>query len=828
MYLTLICGGPGSERDISLDSTRTFYDSVRSTFGDNCISVVYVDRNSSFSRLDKLWLYANTCSDFDSSFTAERSRGLTALTSYDLKLLFNRSDAIVPLIHGTFGEDGKLARIIEQYTSSQKIVGSESASLALTIDKTKTLHAISDLGFESPKGFLTNADSATIYNQAKTIFGDTGRVVVKPNDGGSSDGAAAVDMSDLEVAVRRAQNYSHSLRIEEFIFGCEFSIVVLDDELGRPFALVPTEILVNQDKQATGIYSRLQKYLPGQGVRHRTPPVFDNKTIDTIRTQAHAIFKGCGLRDWARLDGFVANDGRIVWLEVNAIPGLGIDSLLFQQVAFAGSDHRHFCVTRINNALARQSLGRISIRDTSAIGPAIAIIGGGVSSEREVSRMSWLNVCEKITSLGRYDVRRAFQRSDGGIVEVPLYISLQHSVQDIESLIDEYPSAHALEWSAKVSSETPLDFGAPGSRSTIRLLSIADIAKECNYIFNALHGGDGENGVMQQQFDSAGVQYNGSSASVSRRCIDKHATAKSIAKLSGEYVSVPRQTIKTISGLKESLRSASVPVEAWRDVLRCDGRTLQDTGNHASLFVQWASGVLEEIANMLGSEDGLVIKPLDDGCSSGVIVCSADLTEGYNALAAIIGDCDEISMRSLGGRYLHSDEERRLVLPYRKSDAILFEQNVSPQSVEVQPIEMTIGVVATGERLVALFPSETPSDYGVLTLEEKFCKGVGVNATPAPSLSPGERDRIRLAVAECATRIGIEGYARIDVIYHKLTGQIFVIDVNTLPGLTPATVLFTQAQLTPGIELTPAEFLEHVLVESGKGRRSRVAVQPED
>ena len=43
------------------------------------------------------------------------------------------------------------------------------------------------------------------------------------------------------------------------------------------------------------------------------------------------------------------------------------------------------------------------------------------------------------------------------------------------------------------------------------------------------------------------------------------------------------------------------------------------------------------------------------------------------------------------------------------------------------------------------------------------------------------------------TKIGIKGYARIDAFMNVSTGALIVIEVNTLPALTPSTVLYHQA-----------------------------------
>ena len=61
-----------------------------------------------------------------------------------------------------------------------------------------------------------------------------------------------------------------------------------------------------------------------------------------------------------------------------------------------------------------------------------------------------------------------------------------------------------------------------------------------------------------------------------------------------------------------------------------------------------------------------------------------------------------------------------------------------------------------------------------------------------------------------AARLGINGLARIDAFMHRQTGEIIVIEANTVPGLTPSTVIYHQALAEPE-PLYPTQFLEQVL-----------------
>ena len=109
-------------------------------------------------------------------------------------------------------------------------------------------------------------------------------------------------------------------------------------------------------------------------------------------------------------------------------------------------------------------------------------------------------------------------------------------------------------------------------------------------------------------------------------------------------------------------------------------------------------------------------------------------------------------------------------------------------------------------------PSITVASGDVLSVEEKFQGGTGINITPPPE------DRVPRKVVEGAKRriervaaaLGLGGYARIDAFLNIRTGEIYVIEANTLPGLTPSTVIYHQA-LAEKTPLTPRQFLEKIL-----------------
>ena len=128
---------------------------------------------------------------------------------------------------------------------------------------------------------------------------------------------------------------------------------------------------------------------------------------------------------------------------------------------------------------------------------------------------------------------------------------------------------------------------------------------------------------------------------------------------------------------------------------------------------------------------------------------------------------------------------------------------------------MTVGVIGPKESMRALNPSITVVKQGILSLEEKFMGGTGINLTPPPGpplgkVRPGAVEAAKARVVRTANALGLAGYARIDAFMHRETGEIIVIEANTLPGLTPSTVFFQQC-LAEDPPITPRGILEEII-----------------
>lgn len=149
-----------------------------------------------------------------------------------------------------------------------------------------------------------------------------------------------------------------------------------------------------------------------------------------------------------------------------------------------------------------------------------------------------------------------------------------------------------------------------------------------------------------------------------------------------------------------------------------------------------------------------------------------------------------------------------------ESIELLFANNKEYALIEeyITGMELTVGIIGN-DTPQALPPSQAISAADILSIEEKFLPGAGENQTPAP-LPQKTLNFIKKIVANVYTALGCKGYARIDCFYQNSdesptdNNRVVIIEVNTLPGMTPATCIFHQAA---EIGIKPMDFIDKII-----------------
>lgn len=784
MKITLLTGGPSLERGISLNSARSVLDHLG---GDDIeIVPIYFDRKKKAYKITSAELYSNTPSDFDFKL----ARKFSALNQKSLVKILKSADIAMPSMHGPFGEDGQIQAFLEQ--NKIPFIGSSSNACKVAFDKHKASAVLWGRGF-----FVLPSALLKIYDQnnkktIKEFFKNykIKRAIIKPATGGSSIGVFSVNTpaeAEEKMGIIFSKRMDTRVVLEPFAEGKEFTVIILQNKLGMPVALIPSEIEMAYHEGR--IFDFRKKYLPTNQVKYHCPARFPNEIIKKIQTEAKHLFSLFGMRDFARFDGFLLPDGNIWFSDFNPISGMEQNSFLFQQASRLGMSHGDLLRYIAKNSCGRQKIDfpEFSAQKAKNKKP-VSVIFGGNTSERQVSLMSGTNVWLKLRKSRNYEPKPYLLDFENNVWELPYAFILNHTVEEIIANAKE--SQAGQENTKKMVEKIRAELMLTESEATElffmpQKISLDDFIKKSKFIFLGLHGGDGENGNFQKILAENELKFNGSDEKTSRLCMDKFVTGEFIRNAHIEKVDMVPQKVLLLSNLKPNKIK-----ELWL-------------------------GLQSE----LGAKT-IIVKPKDDGCSTGVahLYSESDLKKYISFLSLNAGSIPP------GTLY---NQESIIEMPSSPVSEILFEKFIRTDSVHFKGnklkyirkdgwIEVTIGILEKNGKLHAMNPSLTVAEGEVLSVEEKFQGGTGINITPPPIeiVKPKIIARVRELAETLATKIGIKGYARIDAFMNVTTGALIVIEVNTLPALTPSTVLYQQA-LSEDPQIFPLELLEKIIKNAG-------------
>lgn len=298
----VLMGGPSSEREISLKSGRAVCQALQ----EEGLDVLPVDIRS------------------DSLKEIKRKKIVFAFIA----------------LHGRFGEDGTIQKILESlhipYTGSGVIAS------YLCLDKIASRRIFQHYNISVPECNILNYKSwKGCLRKSSFKF----PVVVKPSDQGSSIGISFVDeAAKLPQALKLAFRYGDTVIIERYIKGREVTVGILEDR-----ALPVVEI--TPSRQFFDFQAKYEKGKSNYVVPARLPKSC-YKHIQHIGLLAH---QALGCRTFSRVDMIVSR-GRPFVLEVNSIPGLTSKSLLPMAAEEQGISFRQLCLKILQASFRRKKI----------------------------------------------------------------------------------------------------------------------------------------------------------------------------------------------------------------------------------------------------------------------------------------------------------------------------------------------------------------------------------------------------------------------------------------------------------------------------------------
>lgn len=586
--------------------------------------------------------------------------------------------------------------------------------------------------------------------------------------------------------------------VEEFIEGKEFSCIVIENEDGQVIALPPTEI-----KKGKELFDYRSKYLPGLA-RKITPIDLPKEQIEGIRKECERLYKALHFDVYARIDGFIRLDGQVFLNDPNTTSGMMPSSFFFHQAAEIGLNPSQFLTYIIRTSIARRIVDfrnyvlfpMLLKRLDDAIAESqlgksnklkIAVILGGYSSERHISVESGRNIYEKLASSDKYEPIPVFLTGDEthhDLYHIPINVLLKDNADDIKEKVLHYSVHEVIQNIIAQCEGITNKYATAGNIARPKKITYEELAEEADGVFIALHGRPGEDGEVQSQLEKVHLPYNGSGTDLSLITINKFETNEILGK---HGFSVAKHVV--------------VNKEAWT--------------TDKNTFI---SNIAQEFPFPF------IAKPVDDGCSSAVKkIKNIEELKAFTAL--IFRDTDELDKANAGVLQLKLKEE------FPRKQAYLIEELIGKKGAK-HFLEITGGLLThlneKGEISYEMFEaSEALSEGDILSLEEKFLAGQGQNITPAryakeSSLRNEISEKVKKELQRASEILNIEGYARIDAfvrIFEDNRVEVLFIEVNSLPGMTPATCIFHQCAING---YKPYEFIDKILEYGFKKKNLKI------
>lgn len=248
---------------------------------------------------------------------------------------FGHVDAVFPVLHGPYGEDGTIQGLFEMM--GVPYVGCGVLASAACMDKHYTKVLLAAAGIPVAPGITLDARSFDKASELKTdadaIMAQVSEaglqypLFVKPSRAGSSFGVTKVehegDAAELAAAVYEASRHDWRILVEQGIDAREIECAVLCPKAGEaPQASWPGEIVL--DKRAEGddqFYDFDSKYMDAAASHVEVPANLPEETLNLVRETAKKAFVAVDGAGLSRVDTFVTKDGKVMVNEINTMPG---------------------------------------------------------------------------------------------------------------------------------------------------------------------------------------------------------------------------------------------------------------------------------------------------------------------------------------------------------------------------------------------------------------------------------------------------------------------------------------------------------------------------
>ncbi|WP_276353211.1 D-alanine--D-alanine ligase family protein [Cohnella caldifontis] len=338
--VAILFGGQSTEHRVSLESAAAVIEHIPRDFYEPLL--IGITENGKWLRFeggpdrirDGTWHEHPSCRPAVLSPDASH-RGLLVLQGDDR---YERVgvDCAFPVLHGRGGEDGTVQGLLE--LAGIPYVGCGLLSSAISMDKTLAQDLVKQAGIPTTEYFyFTERDERILSALDKQVEWRLGGypVFVKPANSGSSVGITKVRGPEaLEAAVRHAFRFDGKVICEKEVPGIEVGCAVYGNdrlETGVIGEIEPSREFLDYE----------DKYLLGE-IRQHVPARINPALQEEVKRLGMEVFRLLGCRGLARVDFFVTREGRVLFNEINTMPGFTASSRYPRMIEAAGIRYSDF------------------------------------------------------------------------------------------------------------------------------------------------------------------------------------------------------------------------------------------------------------------------------------------------------------------------------------------------------------------------------------------------------------------------------------------------------------------------------------------------------
>lgn len=335
--IAVLFGGASSEHEVSLVSAYSVLSNIpQDKYDVMCIGItkkghwMYYPGEYEKIKTGEWEKNPDNCTAVISPDTVNRG---IILMGADDKCYIRKVDAVFPVLHGRFGEDGTVQALCA--LAGLPCVGCDMTSSANCMDKAITHTILDAAGIRTAPYCYVMRDSLndidSVCNEIESKLGGY-PVFVKPACAGSSVGVSrAADREALKSGLKIAFAHGKKVVVESEVIGKEVECAVLGNGTDL-LASIPGQITPAEE-----FYDYDAKYKLGTSVLD-IPAKISPELTDELRQTAEKAFAAMGCSGFSRVDFFVTDDG-LVLNEINTIPGFTPISMYPKLMANMGIEY---------------------------------------------------------------------------------------------------------------------------------------------------------------------------------------------------------------------------------------------------------------------------------------------------------------------------------------------------------------------------------------------------------------------------------------------------------------------------------------------------------